>query len=163
LIDDFGVERFGAGTDAERGEGEEAKFHGGRVYVAGRGVQPLRGKRARVAGNFVGKRAAPAFRPERARRNRRRACYRRFVRQTAVDGSARDKDVVAVALPATQGKHAIETKIVRPFTEVVPAKEIADDLAELGSPVLAMGQVEGRQVFLPRMRVLDVAVYRVSK
>jgi hypothetical protein len=79
------------------------------------------------------------------------------------DAAKHGKDVVLAALPVTQIGRAIETKLVRPFTDVVPAARIAADFGELGDGVLAAGKVGGSQFFLPRMAVIDVAVYRVSK
>jgi ABC-type glycerol-3-phosphate transport system substrate-binding protein len=79
------------------------------------------------------------------------------------DGAKHGKDVVLAALPVTQIGHAIETKLVRPFTDVVSARRITDDFGDLDDSVLAAGKVNGTQYFLPRMAVIDVAVYRVSK
>ncbi|MDB4957968.1 MAG: Extracellular solute-binding protein family 1 [Myxococcales bacterium] len=73
------------------------------------------------------------------------------------------KDVVLAALPVTQTGHAMEAKLVAPFTGVVSAKQITEDFGALGDAVLAPGKVNGAQYFLPRMSVLDVAVFRLSK
>ncbi|HSN30571.1 MAG TPA: hypothetical protein VLT45_30000, partial [Kofleriaceae bacterium] len=79
------------------------------------------------------------------------------------DAAKQGKDVVLAALPVTQLRHAIDTKLVQPFTGVVPASDITRDFGNLGDSVLAAGRVNGTQYFLPRMAVIDVAVYRVSK
>ena len=79
------------------------------------------------------------------------------------DSARAGKDVVLTALPATQVGRAIETKLVRPFTDVVPEAKIAEAFHPLGDAVLAVGKLSGTQYFLPRMAVIDVAVYRVSK
>ena len=73
------------------------------------------------------------------------------------------KDVVLTALPETQIHHAIDTKLVQPFSGAVSPSDIARDFGKLGDSVLAAGKVGGSQYFLPRMAVIDVAVYRVSK
>src|SRR5258706_5083493 len=57
----------------------------------------------------------------------------------------------------------MSTKLVKPFADVVGAKTINEDFAALGDAVLARSKVGGTQYFLPRMAVIDVAVYRVSK
>ena len=79
------------------------------------------------------------------------------------DAAKAGKDVVLTALPVTQVGRAVETKLVRPFTDVVPSDRIAADFRALGDAVLAAGKLAGTQYFLPRMAVIDVAVYRVSK
>ena len=73
------------------------------------------------------------------------------------------KDVVLTALPVTQIGHAIDTKLAQPFAGAVAPADIARDFGGLGDSVLAAGKVGGTQYFLPRMAVIDVAVYRVSK
>jgi hypothetical protein len=83
--------------------------------------------------------------------------------QAVTHDAAAQKDVVLVALPETQLSRAIESKLVRPFTDVVGADQIAADFGGLGSAVLAPGTVGNTQYFLPRMTVVDVAAYRVSK
>ena len=85
------------------------------------------------------------------------------LQSATLDAAKHGKDVVLAALPVTQIGHAIETKLVQPFTGVVPASDIARDFGKLGDSVLAAGKVGGTQYFLPRMAVIDVAVYRVSK
>lgn len=82
---------------------------------------------------------------------------------TAEAARAEGKDVVLVALPITQVAHAVETKLVRPFEGAIPAPKIAADFAELGAKLLAPGKLDGKQYFLPRMTVIDVAVFRISK
>ena len=77
--------------------------------------------------------------------------------------TAKHEDVVLTALPVTQLGHAMETRLVRPFTDAISATRIARDFEGLGDSVLAAGKVGGTQYFLPRMAVIDVAVYRVSK
>lgn len=79
------------------------------------------------------------------------------------DAAKAGKDVVLAALPETQLAHAVDSKLVRPFTDVVSADQIATELADLGAAVLAPGSFAGTQYFLPRMSVVDVAGYRVSK
>ncbi|MEO7736496.1 MAG: hypothetical protein ABIY55_36390, partial [Kofleriaceae bacterium] len=79
------------------------------------------------------------------------------------DAAKAGKDVVLTALPETQLAHAVETKLVRPFTDVVSAGQIATELADLGAAVLAPASFAATQYFLPSMSVVDVAAYRVSK
>ena len=79
------------------------------------------------------------------------------------DAATAGKDVVLTALPETQLRHAIETKLVRPFTDVVSSAQVATDFTELGDALLQPGIVDETQYFLPRMTVNDVAAYRVSK
>jgi len=81
----------------------------------------------------------------------------------AHDAAAGGKDVVLVALPETQLARAVASKLVRPFTDVVASDQVAADFSELGSAVLAPGNFSSTQYFLPRMTVVDVAAYRVSK
>lgn len=81
----------------------------------------------------------------------------------AHEAAAAGKDVVLVALPETQLGHAITTKLVRPFTDMIGPDRIALDFSDLGPAVLAPGRVNDKQFFLPRMSVVDVAAYRVSK
>ncbi len=73
------------------------------------------------------------------------------------------KDVVGVALPALQIDHALEAKLVRPYTDAIAPARIARDFERLGDKLLAPGKRGGVQAFLPRMTVVDVLVYRVSK
>ena len=73
------------------------------------------------------------------------------------------KDAILVALPVTQLGHAIDEKLVRPFTDVASATKIAADFGDLGDKLMAPGKVGAKQYFLPRMTVLDVAVFRISK
>ena len=80
-----------------------------------------------------------------------------------LDAAKQGKQVVLTALPVTQTGHAIETKVVQPFAGAVAANDIARDFGNLGAAVLAPGKVGDTQYFLPRMAVIDVAVYRVSK
>ena len=80
-----------------------------------------------------------------------------------LDAAKQGKQVVLTALPVTQTAHAIETKVVQPFAGAIPASDIAHDFGNLGASVLASGKVGDAQYFLPRMAVIDVAVYRVSK
>jgi hypothetical protein len=83
--------------------------------------------------------------------------------QAVTHDAAADKDIVLVALPETQLARAVASKLVRPFTDVVAPDQIATDFRDLGSSVLAPGQFSNTQYFLPRMTVVDVAAYRVSK
>jgi len=83
--------------------------------------------------------------------------------QASIHDAAAGKDVVLVALPETQLARAVESKLVRPFTDVVSSEQIATDFADLGSSILAPGMFANTQYFLPRMTVVDVAAYRVSK
>jgi hypothetical protein len=73
------------------------------------------------------------------------------------------KDVVGVTLPAMQLDHALESKQVRPYSDAIAASAIAKDFDALGDKALAAGKRDGVQTFLPRMTVVDVIVYRVSK
>ncbi len=79
------------------------------------------------------------------------------------DAAQSGKDVVLTALPETQLAHAIDTKLVRPFSSVTSSDRIATDFEEVGAAVLAPAKAKGTQYFLPRMSVVDVAAYRVSK
>jgi hypothetical protein len=79
------------------------------------------------------------------------------------DAAKHGKDVVLTALPVTQIGHAIDTKLVQPFSGVISPADLARDFGNLGDSVLAPGKVADKQYFLPRMAVIDVAVYRVSK
>jgi hypothetical protein len=79
------------------------------------------------------------------------------------DAAKQGKDVVLTALPVTQIRHAIDTKLVQPFSGAVSPADITRDFGHLGDTVLAAGKVNNTQYFLPRMAVIDVAVYRVSK
>lgn len=84
--------------------------------------------------------------------------------QAATAAAAKQgKDVVLTALPVTQIRHAIDTKLVQPFSGAIAPADLTRDFGHLGTSVLAAGQVNGTQYFLPRMAVIDVAVYRVSK
>src|SRR5260221_4496371 len=68
--------------------------------------------------------------------------------QAATVGAAKhDKDVVLAALPVTQIGHAIASKLVRPFSDVVAGRKIAEDFGELGDAVLARSKVGGTQYF----------------
>ena len=80
-----------------------------------------------------------------------------------LDAAKQGKEVVLTALPVTQTGHAIDTKLVQPFAGAIPASDITHDFGDLGASVLASGKVGATQYFLPRMAVIDVAVYRVSK
>jgi hypothetical protein len=79
------------------------------------------------------------------------------------DAAKAGKDIVLTALPETQLARAVQTKLVRPFSDVVTSKQIAADFDDLGAPVMAIGKISDAQYFLPRMAVIDVAAYRVSK
>jgi hypothetical protein len=79
------------------------------------------------------------------------------------DAVKHGKDVVLVGLPSTQLTAALAAKRVRSFATAVDEKTMAADFADLGDKVLASGQVDGHQVFLPRLAILDVAGYRASK
>jgi hypothetical protein len=84
--------------------------------------------------------------------------------QTAVTAAeAAGKDVVGVTLPVMQLDHAIDTKLVQSYEGAIGSGRIAQDLGELGDKLLAIGKRGGVQTFLPRMTVVDVLVYRVSK
>lgn len=85
------------------------------------------------------------------------------LQSATLDAAKQGKDVVLTALPVTQIGHAIDTKLVQPFSGAVSAADITRDFGGLGDSVLAAGKVGGKQYFLPRMAVIDVAVYRVSK
>jgi len=73
------------------------------------------------------------------------------------------KDVVGVTLPLVQIPRALDAKLVHPYTDAIAPKRIADELGALGPSVLAPGKRNGEQAFLPRMTVVDVLAYRVSK
>jgi hypothetical protein len=73
------------------------------------------------------------------------------------------KDVVGVTLPPLQLDRAVASKQVRPYSDAIAPDVIARDFEALGDKVLATGKRGGAQVFLPRMTVVDVLVYRVSK
>ncbi len=81
----------------------------------------------------------------------------------AAKAEAEGKDVVGVTLPVMQLDRALETKLVRPYSDVIASDRITRDFADLGDKVLATGKRDGVQAFLPRMTVVDVLVYRVSK
>ena len=84
--------------------------------------------------------------------------------QAAVSQAAHQgKDVILVELPTTQLPHATSSKLVQSFAGAIGAGRVAADFGALGDKVLASGKVGGVQVFLPRMALVDVAVYRVSK
>ena len=85
------------------------------------------------------------------------------LQSATLDATKQGKDVVLTALPVSQIGHAIDTKLVQPFSGAVSSADITRDFGGLGDPVLAAGKVGGTQYFLPRMAVIDVAVYRVSK
>ena len=82
---------------------------------------------------------------------------------TAEAARAQGKDVMLVAIPATQIGHAVESKLVQPFEGALPADKIALDFSPLGTKLLAPGKLDGKQYFLPRMTVVDVEVFRISK
>ena len=85
------------------------------------------------------------------------------LQSAAADARKQGKDVVLVALPVTQLGRAVDTRLVQPFEGAIAGKQIAADFAGLGDKLLASGKLDGKQYFLPRMTVLDVAVFRVSK
>jgi hypothetical protein len=85
------------------------------------------------------------------------------LQSATLDAAKHGKDVVLTALPVTQIGHAIDTKLVQPFSGAFSAADLAHDFGNLGESVLSAGKVGGAQYFLPRMAVIDVAVYRVSK
>ena len=74
---------------------------------------------------------------------------------------AEGKDVVGVTLPVIQLDRA--GALVRPYSDAIAPDRIARDFAALGDKVLAPGKRGGTQAFLPRMTVVDVLAYRVSK
>jgi hypothetical protein len=85
------------------------------------------------------------------------------LQSATLEAAKQGKDVVLTALPVTQLGNAIDTKLVQPFSGVVSPARITRDFGHLGDSVLAAGKVGTTQYFLPRMTVIDVAVYRVSK
>lgn len=85
------------------------------------------------------------------------------LQSAAAQAAKQGKDVILVELPTTQLPRATSSKLVRSFAGAMGARRIAADFGALGDKVLAPGKVGGVQVFLPRMTLVDVAVYRVSK
>ena len=84
--------------------------------------------------------------------------------QPALAQAVKDgKDVVAITLPLVQTQSALDAKLVHPYTDAIAPKRIAGELGGLGTSVLAPGKRNGEQAFLPRMTVVDVLAYRVSK
>jgi len=74
-----------------------------------------------------------------------------------------DNDVALVALPHELAVRATRDHLTRPFDDAVPPARIATDLADVRAEALAGAKLDGRQWFLPRMAVLDVAVYRLAR
>ncbi len=72
-------------------------------------------------------------------------------------------DVWLAILPSAYTGRAIHDRLVRPLDGIPDARSIAADFAELRPEVMAAARAEGRQYFLPRMTLLDLAVYRSSK
>ncbi|MEI8254944.1 MAG: hypothetical protein WCJ30_04655 [Deltaproteobacteria bacterium] len=66
-------------------------------------------------------------------------------------------------LPSAYTRRAVHERLVRPVDEIPDARSIAADFGELRPEVMAAARVDGRQYFLPRMTLLDLAVYRSSK
>ena len=85
------------------------------------------------------------------------------LQSAALDAARQGKDVVLVELPTTQLPRARATHFVRSFSAAIGGRRIRSDFAALGDAVLAPGKLGGEQMFLPRMALVDVAVYRASK
>lgn len=79
--------------------------------------------------------------------------------------SSRDgrHDVWLAIIPSAYTRRVAQERLARPLDEVTDARSVAADFSELRPEVMAGARVDGRQYFLPRMAVLDLAVYRPSK
>jgi hypothetical protein len=79
------------------------------------------------------------------------------------DARGHGNDAVLAAVPIEFALRAIHDHAARPFDEAVPSARIASDLADVRPEAITGARAEGRQWFLPRSTVLDVAVYRASR
>lgn len=72
-------------------------------------------------------------------------------------------DVVLVALPSTRAAEVAAAGHAAPFDGAIAAARLARDFAGVRPEVVRSARHGGRQYFLPRAIVLDVAVYRISR
>lgn len=72
-------------------------------------------------------------------------------------------DLILAAVPRARGARVMRDHLIRPFDEVIPTAQMTADLADLVPRALHTAQLDERQVFLPRLSLVDIAVYRLGK
>jgi ABC-type glycerol-3-phosphate transport system substrate-binding protein len=72
-------------------------------------------------------------------------------------------DVILTMLPRARGRQAIAAHAVRSFEDVATPARVNSDFDAVVPPALQAALVDGKQLFLPGMALVDVLVFRISR
>jgi hypothetical protein len=71
--------------------------------------------------------------------------------------------LILAAIPRALGARAAHDRLVRSFETVAPRAQLAADLSAVVPRAMKTAELDGAQFFLPRLTLLDVAVFRLSR